>query len=124
MHDALVAAGYDRSFEQIEADGPERPTGAACGGAVEIEGGTIRLGPGVRLDLGGIAKGYAVDRACDVLAAAGPASSTPAATSLSAAARGPSGWTRRADARAARARSRPPAATAAAGGAAARSATT
>ncbi len=72
VHDAVVAAGYDRSFERVEADGPARPTGAACGGAVEIEGGTIRLGPGVRLDLGGIGKGYAVDRACDVLAAAGP----------------------------------------------------
>ncbi len=72
VHDALVAAGYDRSFEQVEATGPGRPAGAACGGAVEIEGETIRLGPGVRLDLGGIGKGYAVDRACDVLAPAGP----------------------------------------------------
>jgi len=71
VHDALVAAGYDRSFEHVEAAGPARPAGAACGGAVEIEGTTIRLGPGVRLDLGGIGKGYAVDRACDVLAPAG-----------------------------------------------------
>lgn len=74
VHDAVVAAGYDRSFEQVAADaaGPV-PRGAACGGSVAVEpdSGWVRLGPGTRLDLGGIAKGYAADRACDLLGTAG-----------------------------------------------------
>jgi thiamine biosynthesis lipoprotein len=72
VHDALVAAGYDRTFEALPPDGPSGAAGARCGGAVEVDGTTVRLGPGVRLDLGGIAKGYAVDRACELLAVAGP----------------------------------------------------
>jgi FAD:protein FMN transferase len=72
VHDALVAAGYDRTFASVPADGPAAPSGAACGGAVEIDGTTIRLERGARLDLGGIAKGDAVDRACNLLAAPGP----------------------------------------------------
>jgi thiamine biosynthesis lipoprotein len=71
VHDALVAAGYDRTFDEIAADGPAagaRP----CGGAVRIEGRRIELQAGFRLDLGGIAKGWAVDRAADLLAASGP----------------------------------------------------
>ena len=74
VHDALVAAGYDRTFdalpaERIDSAGPV----PRCGGAVEVSlaAGTIDLEPGVRLDLGGIAKGYAVDRACNLLADAG-----------------------------------------------------
>lgn len=76
VHDALVAAGYDRSFELIPADG-HAPllVGSACGGDVEVDraAARIRLGPGVRLDLGGVAKGHAADRALALLAAAGPA---------------------------------------------------
>ena len=74
VHDAVVAAGYDRTFSEVARDpGPERPA-ARCGGAVEIDraSGTVRLAPGVRIDLGGIAKGYAVDRACAAAAHAGP----------------------------------------------------
>jgi len=42
VHDALVAAGYDRTFENLSGDGP--PVSAqACGGAVRIEGRTIEL---------------------------------------------------------------------------------
>jgi thiamine biosynthesis lipoprotein len=71
VHDALVAAGYDRTFDDVAADGP--PLSArACGGGVRIEGMTIELERGFRLDLGGIAKGYAVDRAADLLGVAGP----------------------------------------------------
>jgi thiamine biosynthesis lipoprotein len=79
VHDALVAAGYDRSFERLERDGagaPVRrqpPTSRPCGGAVELRGNEIVLGPGVHLDLGGIAKGYAVDRAAGLLGGHGPA---------------------------------------------------
>jgi len=36
-------------------------------GEILISGNTIKLGKGVNIDLGGIAKGYAVDRAVDIL---------------------------------------------------------
>ena len=71
VHDAVVAAGYDRTFESIAADGPE-PEARACGGEVRIDRGAIELDDGVRLDFGGIGKGYAADRAAEVLAIAGP----------------------------------------------------
>jgi thiamine biosynthesis lipoprotein len=70
VHDALVAAGYDRTFSQLE-DGPvgdARP----CGGDVAVTRGRITLGPGVKLDLGGIAKGYAAERAAEILGCHGP----------------------------------------------------
>jgi thiamine biosynthesis lipoprotein len=71
VHDALVAAGYDRTFEQVRPDG--LPSGSRpCGGEVRIDGSRIELEPGYRLDLGGIAKGFAVDRACAILTEAGP----------------------------------------------------
>jgi FAD:protein FMN transferase len=74
VHDAVVAAGYDRTFEDVapEADAPA--VQAACGGAVRVDRGTmtIELDPGVRLDFGGIGKGYAAERAAEVLAVAGP----------------------------------------------------
>ena len=73
VHDAVVAAGYDRSFEQVPQDGTVVIVGGVCGGAVLIEGSRIELAPGVRLDLGGIGKGYAAARAADLLSAAGPA---------------------------------------------------
>ncbi len=76
VHDALVAAGYDRTFEEIAAGGTAVATrpGARCGGAVSVERetGEIVLEPGTHLDFGGIGKGYAVDRACDLLAPYGP----------------------------------------------------
>jgi len=73
VHDALVAAGYDRTFEEVPAEAPARRVGgAACGGAVRVDGLTIELEPGTRLDLGGIGKGYAVDRVAESLAVSGP----------------------------------------------------
>lgn len=72
VHDALVVAGYDRTFEEL-ADRVIAPShGAPCGGEIDIEGRRITLAPGARLDLGGIAKGYAADRACELLAETGP----------------------------------------------------
>jgi FAD:protein FMN transferase len=72
VHDAVVAAGYDRSFELV-GTGPviERAV-APAGGRVHIGPALIALEPGVRLDLGGIGKGYAVDRAVSLLAEYGP----------------------------------------------------
>jgi thiamine biosynthesis lipoprotein len=76
VHDALVAAGYDRTFEEVAAGVTAVATrpDVCCGGAVgvERETGEIVLEPGTHLDFGGIGKGYAVDRACDLLAPYGP----------------------------------------------------
>jgi thiamine biosynthesis lipoprotein len=74
VHDAVVAAGYDRSFELLDGS-PGASMHARTGGAVAIDraAGRVALEPGYRLDLGGIAKGWAADRALAVLASAGPA---------------------------------------------------
>lgn len=70
VHDALVGAGYDRTFAEIDPDGPAMA--ARCGGGVAVEGRRIALAPGCRLDLGGIGKGFAAERVAQVLALAGP----------------------------------------------------
>ncbi|MEQ8835008.1 MAG: FAD:protein FMN transferase [Miltoncostaeaceae bacterium] len=73
MGRAVAAAGYDRTLDEVPADGPPPGPPAPGGGRVRIDdrGGIITLGPGVALDLGGIAKGWAADRAADVLGATG-----------------------------------------------------
>lgn len=75
--DALEAAGYDRSIDLIRAGGGTAPR--ALGGTwqanrwhgmrVEQKNGRWQIvrETGQRLDLGGIAKGWAVDRAADML---------------------------------------------------------
>jgi thiamine biosynthesis lipoprotein len=73
---AVRACGYDASFERLARDDrrpppPPRPSAGAV--VVDRAGGWIALGPGAELDLGAIAKGDAADRACAILAAAGPA---------------------------------------------------
>jgi len=73
---AVVAAGYDRSFELLHDTGSRAaPSPARTGGAVKIDRttGHVAVEPGYRIDLGGIAKGWAADRALAVLATAGPA---------------------------------------------------
>jgi len=73
LHDALVAAGYDRTFDELDEHADVRP--APEPGAprdVTVRGRRIELGPGVRLDLGGIVKGYAADRCAQQLAPLGP----------------------------------------------------
>jgi thiamine biosynthesis lipoprotein len=83
IHDALVEAGYDRSFEllglptsgsAVTVAIPRDARTVRCGGEVRIdrEGSRVTLAAGTRLDLGGIAKGHAADRVSDALAAAGP----------------------------------------------------
>ena len=73
VHDAVVAAGYDRTFAELDPDGPAAPTPhVACGGGVTIVDGRIELAPGVKLDLGGVGKGYAAERVANLLAVAGP----------------------------------------------------
>lgn len=72
--DAMVAAGYDRDFDEVVAGarGALRPP-HPCGRWREIETrrGAIRLPTGVGLDLGGIAKGWAVDLATEAALHAG-----------------------------------------------------
>jgi thiamine biosynthesis lipoprotein len=65
---ALEAAGYDRSFEDLEragaaADPAASPLAApGCAGiSVDRLVGAVRLPVGVTIDLGGIGKGYAAD---------------------------------------------------------------
>lgn len=72
VHDAVVGAGYDRTFADVapESDLPART--AACGGAITVSGDLIVLQPGFRLDLGGIGKGFAAERVAQQLALAGP----------------------------------------------------
>jgi thiamine biosynthesis lipoprotein len=72
VHDAVIGAGYDRSFEHVAGDSPRSARAARCGGDIRIHGTRIELGRGVRLDLGGIGKGYAAERAAELLATAGP----------------------------------------------------
>ena len=64
VHDAVVSAGYDRSFEHVPEEGTAVIVGSVCGGAVRIDGTRIELDEGVRLDLGGIGKGYAANACC------------------------------------------------------------
>jgi FAD:protein FMN transferase len=79
--DALEAAGYDRSFDQLpagqhDADSARPAPGPAPGLAgirIDAQAGTVTLPAGVRLDLGGIAKGYAADLLCAQLRAGGAA---------------------------------------------------
>lgn len=73
LHDAIVAAGYDRTFDELDEQAPGLPTpDPRAARDVVLRGRRIELGPGVRLDLGGIVKGYAADRCTQFLAPLGP----------------------------------------------------
>lgn len=72
---AVVAAGYDRSFEEL---GPARPpapiAGWRAGAAVEVDPGRgrARVAAGAAVDLGGIGKGWSAARALGAMRAAWP----------------------------------------------------
>jgi FAD:protein FMN transferase len=71
--DAVVAAGYDRSFELLASAGARDVRASAGVPALPLLGDVVEVrGPG-RLDLGGIAKGWAVDRAGELLSERGAA---------------------------------------------------
>ena len=68
VRDALEAAGYDRSIELVESAGPGSARASLPAGRwheieVDARRGTVRIPEGVRLDFGGIGKGFAVDYA-------------------------------------------------------------
>lgn len=95
VHDALVAAGYDRTFELVADRRVPAPPGRVVPGCatVEVRGASgsgdtaedelanalddrrtravVRRPPGLRLDLGGIGKGLAADLLAADLVAAG-----------------------------------------------------
>jgi thiamine biosynthesis lipoprotein len=80
--DALMACGYDCSFELVERDGvapaPTAPRRGAsvyeCGDIVaDAESGLVMLPAGLTLDLGGIGKGRAADLLVEELLDAGAA---------------------------------------------------
>jgi thiamine biosynthesis lipoprotein len=69
----LEASGYDRSFELITGDVGGSHSEVSCvrgfdAAVIDQEQGVVTLPPGVRIDLGGIGKGWAVDHAAQVLA--------------------------------------------------------
>jgi thiamine biosynthesis lipoprotein len=69
---AVINAGYDRTFEAVAAegpgpDGPPQPGGAWRRLLIDREAATITVPAGYRLDLGGSAKGWAVDSALKAL---------------------------------------------------------
>ncbi len=73
VHDALLAAGYDRTFTDLSDDDTDAAAAASpCGGGVGLDGRHVRLDPGIHLDLGGIGKGFAAERAAEQLALTGP----------------------------------------------------
>ncbi len=73
---ALVAAGYDRGFDELVHDREPSPI---CGLparaeiSVDTAGGRARLEIGAGVDLGGIGKGFAADRALAAMRAEWPA---------------------------------------------------
>jgi thiamine biosynthesis lipoprotein len=70
---AVRGAGYDRSFERLVATAAPPAPARPGGGEVRLlSGGEVELGPDVDLDLGGVAKGIAADRAVAALARSGP----------------------------------------------------
>jgi FAD:protein FMN transferase len=69
-HDAVVRAGYDRSFPAVRR-AARAPVGAGTAGdapvaplpaVLEIGTRSVRLTPGWRIDLGGVGKGWLADR--------------------------------------------------------------
>jgi thiamine biosynthesis lipoprotein len=74
MLSELEAAGYDRSFERVELWSGDRPSGAVAPEAFSIsqvrldtEKRSVRVPAGLRIDLGGIGKGYTADAAARVM---------------------------------------------------------
>lgn len=81
--DEIQEAGYDRSFSEIEVRQPAHSPAPAPAGirlaygpsrvdSIRLHADKVRLTGGVRLDLGGIAKGWAADRAVRLLRQSGP----------------------------------------------------
>jgi thiamine biosynthesis lipoprotein len=78
VHEALVAAGYHTSFEKLNGQAHQRgptPTPSSVAEPVKLDHATRRvtLSPNIKLDLGGIAKGWIVDQVLELITSYGPA---------------------------------------------------
>ena len=65
---ALIAAGYDRDYDELLRKRPRPPFAARAAARwhdVQLDGRMLFLPEGAALDFGGIAKGWAVDRAIE-----------------------------------------------------------
>lgn len=79
--DALVAAGYDRTFDEVKAAAALQPSGIVAGSSPPVPGcdgivldpglGAVTLPVGVHLDLGGVGKGRAADVVAERMVADG-----------------------------------------------------
>jgi thiamine biosynthesis lipoprotein len=71
---ALVAAGYDRTFDDLPVRAPRDPAGWRAGAELEADPdrGRIRVEEGAAIDLGGIGKGFSAARALDAMLQAAP----------------------------------------------------
>jgi thiamine biosynthesis lipoprotein len=71
---ALVAAGYDRSFEQLEHRTPAPPANWRAGAVIELDpvAGLARVERGAAVDLGGIGKGWSAGSALERMGGAWP----------------------------------------------------
>jgi thiamine biosynthesis lipoprotein len=68
--EAVLAAGYDRSFDDLPDMSEERPA-PARGPIIRVDGDRVTLTGDGAVDLGGLAKGATVDRVGELLADAG-----------------------------------------------------
>ena len=74
VHDAMLAVGYDRTFEAITgSDAPAGPTDVPGVRGIELDAArsSVRLPAGVHLDPGGLGKGLAADLVVEALLAQG-----------------------------------------------------
>lgn len=63
--DALESAGYDRTFREVRGGHPEARSVARLDECLDVAGNRVSLRSG-KLDLGGIVKGWTVDRAVEL----------------------------------------------------------
>ncbi len=72
---ALVAAGYDRTFDELEERPARTADGWRAGAEVEVDSGSsrARVEAGAAVDLGGIGKGFSAARALHAMQSAWPA---------------------------------------------------
>ncbi|HSS10723.1 MAG TPA: FAD:protein FMN transferase, partial [Acidimicrobiales bacterium] len=70
---AMLRAGYDRSFDELDPSRSDRPTSALGIGAanIAVDGNRVRLPAAAGFDPGGIGKGLAADLVCSEMMAAG-----------------------------------------------------
>jgi FAD:protein FMN transferase len=77
MREAMEAAGYNRPFDELLMDEDQSPAEASIPDwrkmTLDWHARTIALPAGAGLDLGGVAKGWAADRAAEQLGLVGPA---------------------------------------------------